>query len=369
MRKVQVNFTNKPDQISRAASPYTIYIGSGLLENITTLLSVDAYSQIVVLTDGNLPGTLTDRLIVPLKKTDKKITVIPIPPGEDNKTLTTVGSICEQMRAQGADRKSLILNFGGGVVGDMGGFIAGVYMRGIDFVQIPTTLLAQVDQSIGGKTGVDLEKYKNIVGLVLQPKAVIIDSDILVSLPEKQIKSGLVEIIKHGMILDKDLFLKVTEKDIRQLSNEELIEILARNAELKAAVISQDPTEKGLRKILNFGHTVGHAVESLSLHTANPLFHGEAISIGIIAEASISVEMGLLPVEEFHQIEQVLRKTGVPLSYEGLPIAEVRKVMQSDKKTEKGTIQMTLLTGIGTCVYNQTPSEAIIRKALSYVLV
>lgn len=370
MRKINVKFdkSGRVPEASRVESPYDIYVGEGLLEKAYELLNLDKYSSVIVLADGNLGDNLIDRLRKPLEKTASKIKLIKVPPGEENKTLETVGSIAEQMRDFGADRKSYVINFGGGVIGDMGGFVAGIYMRGIDFAQIPTTLLAQVDSSIGGKTAVDLEKYKNILGLVIQPKAVIIDVDILETLPDVQFRSGMAEIIKHGLILDKEFFEKVTAKDLKHYSKEELIDILAKSCEIKSSIITEDPMEKGLRKILNFGHTIGHAVETLSFKTDKPLFHGEAVSIGMVAEAVISREMGLLSNEEFRQIEQVLKKSGLPISYSGLNKDEIRKVMQSDKKTEGGKLNFSLLKGIGKCIYNQQPSEEIVTAGIEYVI-
>jgi 3-dehydroquinate synthase len=370
MKKIEVSFNKEisSPEISKALRSYNIYIGNGLLEKAEKLLDLDKYSSVIILADGNLGNDLIDRLRRPLERAPIKTKVIKVPSGEKNKTLETVGKIAEQMRDFGADRKSLVINFGGGVTGDMGGLIAGIYMRGIDFAHVPTTLLAMVDASIGGKTAVDLEKYKNILGLVIQPTAVIMDVDVLETLPERQIQNGMAEIIKHGLILDKEFFEKVTGKDFRMFGKEELIEILAKNSEIKSSIIIEDPMEKGKRKILNFGHTIGHAVESLSLKTDNPLFHGDAVSIGMVAEANISKEMGLLSDGEFKQIVQVLKKAGLPISYSGLNKDEVRKLMRSDKKTDSGELNLSLLRGIGNCIYNQQPSEEIVAKGIDYVI-
>lgn len=370
MRKIKVEFNKAgvSPEISRAQKPHDIYIGSGLFESIDGFVQLDKYSNVVILADGNLGDELIDRLSKPLEKSNRNTKVIKVPPGEKSKKLETIGKIAEQMRDFGADRNSFVINFGGGVIGDMGGFIAGIYMRGIDYAQIPTTLLAMADSSIGGKTAVDLENYKNILGLFIQPKAIIIDVDMLDSLPERQWRSGHAEIIKQGLILDKGFFSKATVKDLRQYSKDKLIEILAISSEIKSSIVTEDPTEKGLRKILNFGHTIGHAIEALSLKTDNPLFHGEAVSIGMIAESVISKEMGLLSIEEFNQIEQAIKKTGLPVSYSGVNKDSVRKTMQSDKKTEKGKLNFSLLDRIGKCIYNQQPSEEIVMKGIEYVI-
>jgi 3-dehydroquinate synthase len=239
---------------------YNVYIGSGLTGDIPELLQTKNYSKIIVVTDTNLPQKY-------LKDFEKII----IPSGEKSKTIETVQIIWKEMLRLKADRKSLVLNFGGGVIGDMGGFAASCYMRGVKFVQIPTTLLSAVDASVGGKVGIDFAGVKNLIGSFNQPEAVIIDTDTFKTLPDREFVSGFGEIIKHGLISDTDYFNTVTSKKPRDFSEEELTDIIAKSCEIKAGIISSDEKESGNRKLLNFGHTIGHALESLSLDSDNYL--------------------------------------------------------------------------------------------------
>ena len=266
------------------------------------------------------------------------------------------------------DRKSLVINLGGGVITDMGGFAASTYMRGIDFVNIPTTLLSQVDASVGGKTGINFAEIKNLIGTFNQPQAVIIDATTLETLSERELVAGFAEIIKHGLIKDKNYLKKVTSKSPLEFSQEELLEIIKGSCEIKASVVQQDETENGQRKILNFGHTIGHAIESLCLGNLRPLLHGEAISVGMVAEAALAKTKGLLSDEEIQVIKQSLFHAGLPISVRGLSVDEIYTKMLSDKKNTFNQINFTLLSGIGNALYNQTSNEETIKQASSTVI-
>ncbi|HSA84312.1 MAG TPA: 3-dehydroquinate synthase, partial [Patescibacteria group bacterium] len=271
--------------IPTAQKQYPILIGNELIGNLTNHIDINNYSRIFIVTDNIVAPLFLKKLLQTLPEGTAAIT---LSSGEKEKNIVTVGKIWSAMKENNLDRKSLVINLGGGVIGDMGGFAASTYMRGIDFLQIPTTLLSQIDASVGGKTGVDFAGIKNLVGSFQQPIGVIIDTQTLKTLPKREFLSGFGEMIKHGLIADKTYFELVTSKQPQSFSQEELINLIARSCEIKKTIVEQDETENGLRKLLNFGHTIGHAIESLSLETEMPLLHGEAVAIGMVAEAKVA---------------------------------------------------------------------------------
>ena len=286
-----------------------------------------------------------------------------LPSGDNQKNIENAQKIWAALLDFGCDRKSLVINIGGGAIGDLGGFAASTYMRGIDFLQIPTTLLAQVDASVGGKVGINFAAVKNLISSFQQPIAVIVDSDILSTLPQREFISGFAEIIKHGLIADKKYFQSVTSKKPQEFSQDELIDIISRSIQIKADIVSQDEKEKNTRKLLNFGHTIGHAIEAISQEMEKPLLHGEAISIGMIAEGKISKILGLLSDKEYTILEQSLIKAGLPTTLSS-PVNNVLEKIKSDKKNVKGETKFTLLENIGKAVINKSVDESTIRKAL-----
>lgn len=338
---------------------YNVYIGSGILTRFSKLVNLKKYSNIIIITDKSIEKHWLKK-IKGLPQNPKKII---LQSGEQSKNIDTVQEIWQKFLLSGCDRKTLVINLGGGVILDMGGFAASTYMRGVSFINIPTTLLAQVDASIGGKTGIDFMGIKNLIGTFNQPVAVIVDTAALSTLPKREFLSGFAEIIKHGLIYDKEYFQKVTSKDPLQFTDKELIEIIAESIKIKAKIIGGDHTEENCRKILNFGHTVGHAIESLSLKSTTPLLHGEAISIGMFIEAKISRRLKLLSPAAVQIVKQGLTRAGLPISAH-LAIDKTIKLMRSDKKNEKGKINFTLLSGIGKAVINQFVPESIIKKEL-----
>lgn len=285
--------------------------------------------------------------------------------GEKAKDISYLTELWKSMIDAKLDRKALILNLGGGVIGDIGGFAASTYMRGIDFINIPTTLLAQVDESVGGKTMIDLQGIKNIVGTFYQPAAVIIDVNTLQTLPEKQLLSGFAEIIKHGLINDSNYFELVTKKIPQNFSGEEMTEIIKKSCVIKAGIVQNDEKEEGQRKLLNFGHTVGHAIEALSLDTHEPLLHGEAISIGMVKEAELAVNLGLLTQKEALYITGKLSDTGLPTELPKMKPTDILDRMKLDKKNARGEINFTLISGIGKGIINQVIAEDTIIKVLT----
>lgn len=335
---------------------YQVYIGQDLLRKIEEIIDISKFSKVVVITDTKIPKNY-------LNKFEKII----VPSGESHKNIETIQSIWKKMLDLKCDRKTLIINFGGGVVGDMGGFAAATFMRGVEFLQIPTTLLSAVDASVGGKVGIDFSGVKNLIGSFNQPIGVIVDIDTFKSLPDREFISGFGEIIKHGIIVDKDYFNLVTFKKPREFSKKELIEIIRRSCEIKAEIISTDEKESGNRKLLNFGHTVGHALESASLETENSLLHGEAVALGMIAEAKVSQELGLTGKDVLEKIEIALENAGLPIKYEVTDINKIMELISQDKKAESGKVSWTLIKEIGEALINQAVDEKGVKSAIGYI--
>jgi len=359
MKKITVNLTPHRKQ------DYTIYISSGAIDEIASLYDFGGYSKVFIITDETVQPLFLEKLEAALPDKPASIALLA---GEQQKNIDTIQKIWTAMQAAGCDRKSLVINLGGGVVCDMGGFAAATYMRGVDFLNAPTTLLAQVDASVGGKTGFNFDGIKNLVGTFDQPVAVIIDPQTLEGLPEREFLSGFAEIIKHGLVADKAYFDEVAAKPPLELTPAELEDVIGRSCRIKAGIVKDDVGEGGSRKLINFGHTVGHAIEVLSLETDQPLLHGEAVSIGMVAEARISEQLGKLSADEVSRIEAVLRNAGLPTTAANLPIDEVLAKMWSDKKNEHGDMNFTLLDGIGRALYNQKAGQTVVIEALRTVI-
>lgn len=335
---------------------YEVYIGSGILKDISRIVKLNKFSKVVVITDEKVPSNF-------LNSFEKII----VPGDESSKNIETIQYIWKELLRLGCDRKTLIINLGGGVIGDMGGFAASTYMRGVKFLQVPTTLLASVDASVGGKVGIDFSGIKNLIGSFNQPIGVIVDVDTFESLPKREFVSGFGEIIKHGLISDLEYFKKVTSKKPGEFLEDELIEIIKRSCEIKAEIISIDERESGNRKLLNFGHTIGHAIESIYLNTNKPLLHGEAVSLGMIAEAKISQLSGLISIDDLKIIKSVLKNSGLPVNVKIESAQKIIELISKDKKSEKGKINWTLLKGIGNAVINQQVDDSIVKVSLRYI--
>lgn len=316
---------------SSTTQNYPIWIGADLLSSLEQRLCLERYSSVAILTDENvaphwLPQLQSGRLA--------HATACVLPAGEEHKNLNALQAIWEHLHNAGCDRRSLLLNLGGGVIGDLGGFAASTYMRGIDFVQLPTTLLSQVDASVGGKVGCNFNDVKNLVGVFNQPQAVCIDTNTLSTLPSRELRSGWAEVIKHGLIRDASYLAYIKEvANLPKIGEEHINQVVAQSCEIKAMVITLDEREGGLRKVLNFGHTVGHAIESLSHQTSSPYLHGEAIALGMVAEAEISRLMGYLTEEDVSSVEQILASFTLPVRLnQPLPWETLRAKMLTDKK-------------------------------------
>jgi 3-dehydroquinate synthase len=342
-----------------------IYFSKGMLSDIQSLLKLKSYSKVAVLTDTNVHRHWKGLFKKVFGKDDVLIT---IPAGEEHKNLATVQNIWATLLQHKFDRKSILINIGGGVVCDMGAFAASTYMRGIDFVQVPTTVLAITDAAIGGKTGVNFGDLKNTIGTFAQPKAVINDSDFLSTLPKREYLSGFAEIIKHGLIGNKKFFKELSKIDIAKVGSSDLIDILYFSCGIKCDVVSYDVTEKGLRKMLNFGHTVGHAIEMASYNTNKPLLHGEAVAIGMIAEARLSLLAELISQEEFDEIEKMISKAKLPTRANKKLKSQILKKIVFDKKNEKQKIKWVLLKGIGAVVIDVEQPQKLVQQAIDYVL-
>jgi len=292
--------------------------------------------------------------------------IIEIEPGEENKNIETVVSLWNTLTELGADRKSLLINLGGGVLTDMGGFVASTFKRGMKFVNVPTTLLSMVDASTGGKTGIDLGNLKNQIGVFNLPEMVLVSSLFLSTLEARQMRSGLAEMLKHGLIADKNHWNKLTKLEELDFGN--IDELIKQSVFVKINVVTQDPTEQGLRKILNFGHTIGHAVETFYMNTDKMLFHGEAIAIGIIAEAYLSTLKTDLEMNEADKIKSVILEYFPKTNIEKKDFPAILDLMKHDKKNTSGVISFSLLNSIGSCSYDCYALPEETEDALMYYL-
>ena len=339
---------------------YPIEIGETALRQLQSLLQSSTYSQLLVLVDEHTHA-LCYPILAPLLPPH---TVFSIPSGEQHKQLDTCTRIWERMTELSMDRNGLVLNLGGGVIGDMGGFVARTYKRGIDFVQIPTTLLSQVDASVGSKLGIDFKGFKNHIGLFHDPVGVYIYPPFLNTLSDRELASGFAEVVKHHLIADGEAWKHLqSTTNIRSL---DLPALIKHSIQIKSRIVESDPFEKGARKSLNFGHTIGHAIESHLLESSNPLLHGEAIAIGMICESKISQESGLLSEQELSAITQLFLRLYPRIQAEQAPTDAIYARTINDKKNESGQVLCTLLNGIGQFVVNQAISQSQIAHAMEY---
>lgn len=329
-------------------------------ESLPSFLQQNRYSSVAVLVDEN-----TKKHCYPLiKKLLPKHTLILIKSGEVNKNLKACEQIWQAITDANTDRHGLLINLGGGVIGDMGGFCAATYKRGIDFVQVPTTLLSQVDASVGGKLGVDFNGLKNHIGVFCEPQTVLIDAQFLNTLPHRELRSGFAEIIKHCLIADADKWEQIRKRD---LERQNWTDLIAHSVEVKKEVVRQDPTEKGLRKILNFGHTLGHAIESFYLtHPKKHLLHGEAIAAGMICEAYLSYKKKMLDLASLEQIEEFVFSIYGRAEITPSEIDQILPLTLQDKKNRDGKVKFSLLQGLGKCAFDVDTNAKEMREALEY---
>lgn len=351
------------------AHSYKIYVGKDVFAQIGEVIDLESFSQIVILTDAKVGRRYLDEAEKELRKFNKNVSSYTVDSGEKNKNLETVSSIYRALIKKKVNTDSLIVNLGGGVISDMGGFAASTFLRGISFINLPTTLEAMVDASVGGKTGINFEGYKNFIGTFAQPEGVFAEITTLETLPERILIQGHAEAIKHGLIADTDFFEKVTSRKINEFPEDQLIELIAYSIQLKANFIHQDEKEETVRKLLHFGHIVGHALELLSHKTDDPLYHGEAVAIGMVAEAKISQLMGMLPDDEFEIIERSIERVGLPTRYtKKTTVDKVLETIETDKKSLGGPIKWNLLHRIGKADFNIEVGNTLVRQGIEYIL-
>ena len=362
MRTVHVSLGNRS---------YDIKIAPGLIDRLgreCERLKLDA--RCAIITDTNVGKRYAKAVFNSLATAGFSPALIIVQPGEGAKDLKMVQACYDQLAVHRLERKSFIVALGGGVVGDLAGFVAATYLRGIAFVQVPTTLLAQVDSSVGGKVGVNLKAGKNLVGAFYQPRLVACDLDTIKTLPDREFRAGLAEVIKYGIIYDANLFAQI-ERDLPKLLKREpkmLATVVARCCEIKAEVVGRDETDGGPRAILNFGHTVGHAIENISGY--GKFLHGEAIAMGQVAAAKLSHEILGLPERDIGRIENLFRRAGLPVQIR-LNAARRHKLlhaMRLDKKVSGGEIKFVLAEKIGKVVWNQRVPENVIHDALDEIV-
>lgn len=323
--------------------------------------------KICIVTDSNVGSLYAQTVKEELEKTDNKVFVYTFEAGESNKTLETVQNVYEFLILNHFDRNDMLAALGGGVVGDLTGYTAATYLRGINFIQIPTSLLAQVDSSIGGKTGVDFRAYKNMVGAFHQPKLVYMNISVLQSLSTRLFNSGFGEIIKHGLIKDLEYYkwLREHAEAIRSLDYDALEHMIEISCNIKRNVVENDPKERGERALLNFGHTLGHAIEKLMDFK---LYHGECVVLGMIAALEISKNRGILTAQECEAAYEMFEMYEFPMTVSGISIDDIIKVSKSDKKMDANVIKFILLDKIGNAYIDRTVTEDEMKKALEAVV-
>lgn len=323
--------------------------------------------KVCIYTDSNVEKLYAKQIQELLEPVCRKVILFSFPAGEEHKTLDTIKEAYKTLIEAGFDRKDLILALGGGVVGDMAGYTAATYLRGIDFVQVPTTLLAQCDSSIGGKTGVDFDGYKNMVGAFHMPRLVYMNLATLKTLDDRQFYNGFAEVMKHGLIKDAifyewliDKMYEICERDLDTLE-----EMIMRSCTVKKLVVEKDPKEQGERALLNFGHTIGHAIEKYKNFT---LSHGECVALGCVAAAFISWKHELLTMEEYYEVRDMFVPFNLPISVEDIDPQEILRLTKSDKKMKDGTLQFILLKRVGKAMRDTSVTDEDILAALDELI-
>ena len=336
----------------------------GLLEELADLGAAE--KRLCIVTDSNVNKLYGDELKRLLDGKCRKVSLYAFPAGEDSKTLDTVKDLYRFLIEEGFDRKDMLLALGGGVTGDLTGYAAATYLRGIDYVQIPTTLLAQTDSSIGGKTGVDFDGFKNMVGAFKMPRLVYMNLAVLKSLDDRQYFAGFAEVMKHGLIRDALFYEWLIENmyEICERDLDVLEEMVMRSCGIKKLVVEKDPLEEGDRALLNFGHTIGHAIEKAK---GFELYHGECVALGAVAAAYISWKKERLSMEEFYEIRDMFVPFYLPISVEGIDPEEIVRLTKSDKKAEAGTVKFILLNKIGKAVIDRTVTDEEILAAVKEI--
>jgi len=355
MRKVKVALGIKS---------YQVYIGSGLLAQAGCWLSENGFSgKLVIITDTTVNKLYGEALSQRLTEDGFNVSTLLVPEGEEQKSLETAGRLYHELTSSHAERTTPILALGGGVIGDLAGFVAATYLRGVPLVQIPTTLLAQVDSSVGGKVAVDHGQLKNMIGAFYQPRLVIADTDTLKTLPAEELANGLAEVIKSAAIRDEEFFafLEGNLERIKALDEKALEESVFQSVKIKAEVVEKDELDSGLRNILNYGHTIGHAIESVSDFKIK---HGEAVAIGMLAAARISNKMGMLDENEVVRLKKVIAGASLPTEMPDLKVTEIMQTMRHDKKVRQDKIRFVLLKSIGNALITDEVNPSLVEQVL-----
>ena len=355
MRKVRVRL---------GSNSYEIQIGSGLLAQTgQQLKGIGFGDKLVIVTDPTVKSLYGNILKQSLTSEGFKVAILQVPEGEEQKSLETAGRLYDELSKFYAERTTPILALGGGVIGDVAGFVAATYLRGVPLIQIPTTLLAQVDSSIGGKVAVNYGRLKNKIGAFYQPRLVISDINILKTLTSGELSDGLAEAIKYGVIWDEDFFAYFERNidQVKSLDGRALEAVVFRSAKIKAEVVEKDERDLGLRNILNYGHTIGHAIESVSDFKVQ---HGEAVAIGMLVEARISNKLGILDKNEVIRLRSLIARANLPTEIQNLEVEKIIQAMKHDKKILKGKIRFILPKSIGNVFITDEVSPSLVEQAL-----
>ncbi len=359
MKKIKVNLDKK------VSNSYEICVGHDIIDRIGLIIAKNhPASRYIIVTDSNVSALHGESVVGKLRAMGLNVDMIEFPAGEASKNISTALDIVEKMLKIGADRKSTLLALGGGVVGDMTGLIASLYMRSLSYIQIPTTLMAQVDSSIGGKTAVDLPEGKNLLGTFHQPRGVFVDLKFLETLPDNEFNNGMVEVIKYGIIEDAGFFRFLEEHmdRIRMRQTDVLERIVENSCRIKKGIVEIDEKEDGLRRVLNFGHTIGHAVEAASEYM---LSHGEAVALGMIAAVRISERLHDLSADDRMRIERLIKSAGLSDHIpQTIALEKILSRLKMDKKKDGSTIHFVLLRKIGMPFINGGVSETVLRDVV-----
>ena len=355
MRKVNVRL---------GSNSYEIHIGSDILSYLGYWLKENQFShKLVIITSPRIKRLYGNALEENLKQSSFEIVILPVPDGEEQKSLETAGKLYTELSNFGAERTTPILALGGGVIGDLAGFVAATYLRGVPLIHIPTTLLAQVDSSIGGKVAINYGQVKNKIGAFYQPKLVIADTATLQTLSARELSEGLAEVIKYAVIWDKEFFAYLEENldRVKSLDSDVIEEIVFKSAKIKAEIVEKDEKDLGLRNILNYGHTVGHAIESASDFKVG---HGQAVAIGMLVEGGISHKMGIFSKDELIRLKNIIERANLPTEVPNLDVRKVLQAMKQDKKILEGKIRFVLPKSIGNVFISDDVSPWLIEQIL-----
>ena len=354
----------KTININLGKRSYPIYVGEGLLENNNLFKNHISSKKLAIITNDTIAPLYLQK-ISNILSSEKEIISIILPDGESFKNFETLNLIYDELLKNKADRQVTLIALGGGVIGDITGFAAATFMRGVDFIQIPTTLLSQVDSSVGGKTGINHQLGKNMIGAFYQPKCVVADISLLESLPDKEFSAGLAEVIKYGLIRDSSFFewLENNIDGIMKRDSQLLIEAVVRSCQNKADIVESDEFESNIRAILNLGHTFGHAIETATGY--GKWLHGEAIAVGMVMAAHLSEQMGWLKKEEYQRIKSLITNSNLPINPPDILKQDFLDLMQLDKKTKENQINLILQQGIGKAILTSDYDNEKLHNTLS----